>query len=114
MRHRSRPTDLRILTRPSAQEEAGFRKGILGKRQSDMMCAAVCYPLASLLNISGVKCEAVESDLGECNHVWIRLADGRALDPTGDQFNLVNSEKMPPVYLGPPLKIHALAPEPTP
>ena len=42
-----------------------FRAGILGDRSSRMMCAAVCWPLASLLSLHGVKAEAVESDLGE-------------------------------------------------
>ena len=32
------------------------------------------------------------------NHIWIRLADGRVLDPTADQFG-----DYPPVYLGDPL-----------
>jgi hypothetical protein len=42
------------------------------------------------------------------NHVWIKLTDGRALDPTADQFNvLFPAMKMPPVYLGPPQSIHA-------
>ena len=85
---------------------ASFRKGILGKRSSEWMCAAVSWPLVTLLNMSGVKCEAVESDLGHCNHIWIRLADGRALDPTADQFNAITPGKYPPVYLGEPLDIH--------
>ena len=84
-----------------------FREGILDGGPSDMMCAAVCWPLVGLLNISGVKCEAVESDLGEYIHVWIRLADGRALDPTGDQFNYLFPDlDMPPVYLGQPTALH--------
>jgi hypothetical protein len=87
-----------------------FREGILGGRPSDWMCAAVSWPLASLLSLHGTPCEAVESDLGECNHVWIRLADGRALDPTADQFNKWFPEKnYPAVYLGAPIDLH---PEP--
>jgi len=31
-----------------------------------------------------------------CDHVWLRLADGRALDPTLDQFDVA----LPAVYLG--------------
>lgn len=87
---------------------AEFREGILDGGPSDMMCAAVCWPLAGLLNMSGVKCEAIESDLGEMNHVWLRLSDGRALDPTIDQFNYLFDENWPEVYLGPPTKYHAL------
>jgi hypothetical protein len=84
-----------------------FRDGILDGTPSWMMCAAVCYPLVTLLNMIGVKCDLVESDLGEFNHVWMRLADGRVLDPTADQFNeLFPDLAMPPVYLGAPTKLH--------
>ena len=84
-----------------------FRAGILGDRQSDWMCAAISWPLSTLLGMSGVKCETVESDLGECNHVWIKLADGRALDPTADQFNKWFPHKnYPPVYLGHRMELH--------
>lgn len=93
---------------------ADFREGVLGGRSSQWMCAAVSWPLTSLLHAYGVECEAVESDLGEMNHVWIKLADGRALDPTADQFNAWGfselPKNLPPVYLGPPLSIH---PQPT-
>ena len=85
-----------------------FREGVLGGSKSDWMCAAVCWPLASLLELHGVKATPVETDLGVCNHVWLRLDDGRALDPTGDQFNWCNSEQMPPVYLGAPGKLHGV------
>ena len=83
-----------------------FRAGILDGDPSDMMCFAVCAPLASMLRLSGVETELVESDLGEVNHYWLRLADGRVLDPTADQFNWCNTEQLPPVYLGPPTKLH--------
>lgn len=85
-----------------------FREGILGGRESAWMCAAICWPLGSLLTMMhGIEVEYVEGDLGECNHVWLRLADGRVLDPTADQFNrLFPDLAMPPVYLGAPTKIH--------
>jgi hypothetical protein len=84
-----------------------FRKGILDGRTSQMMCAMVCWPLVGLLKMYGQECESVESDLGHMNHIWIRLPDGRALDPTADQFNyLFPDMKMPPVYLGAPTTIH--------
>lgn len=86
-----------------------FREGILGGRESAWMCAAVCWPLASLLSLHGVKATPVETDLGEMNHVWLRLEDGRALDPTGDQFNAYGFQPtMPAVYLGPPMKYHGV------
>jgi len=85
-----------------------FREGILGGRPSDRMCAAICWPLVTLLNMHGVNCKDVESDLGHMNHVWIQLSDGRALDPTADQFNRMFADNMPPVYLGEPTKYHPL------
>ncbi len=90
-----------------------FRAGILDGRPSAWMCAMVCWPLSTLLEMSGVPNKAVESDLGEMNHVWLQLADGRALDPTADQFNaLFPDMALPPVYLGAPLVIHAAQPIP--
>lgn len=84
-----------------------FRTGLLGDRSSAMMCAAVSWPLAALLQgVYQTDCECVEADLGDCNHIWIRLADGRALDPTADQFNHLFGYNYPPVYLGPPTAIH--------
>lgn len=85
----------------------GFRKGILLGEPSNLRCAMVCWPLAGLLKAAyGFECEPVESDLGEMNHVWLRLPDGRALDPTLDQFNVLFNEHWPEVYLGPPTKYH--------
>jgi hypothetical protein len=86
----------------------GMREGILGSGSSAMMCAAVSWPLQGYLRVfHGLETEAVESDLGEMNHVWLRLPDGRALDATADQFNaLFPAMGLPPVYLGQPLKIH--------
>lgn len=82
-----------------------FRAGLLGNRSSHRCCFVVCSPLATLLGLHGVEVELVESDLGKGrNHAWLRLADGRALDPTADQFG-----GYPPVYLGPPKKIHRTA-----
>lgn len=91
---------------PSAelvQIASEFREGILDGRPSFMMCAAVSWPLAAYLRaIHGVECETVETDVGECNHFWIKLSDGRALDPTLDQFNRwFPWMNYPPVYVGP-------------
>lgn len=83
-----------------------FREDILDGGPSDMMCAAVCWPLVTLLNMSGVECQTVESDLGQLNHIWIKLSDGRALDPTIDQFNYLFDESWPEVYLGECTKYH--------
>jgi hypothetical protein len=85
-----------------------FREGILDGDPSAWMCAAVSWPLAAYLKVfHDLDSEAIETDLGDMNHVWLRLADGRVLDPTADQFNtLFPHMKLPPVYLGPPLTIH--------
>lgn len=80
---------------------ADFRAGILGDTSSRNMCYAVCSPLAALLAAHGVEVELVESRMpigsAPSNHIWLHLPDGRALDPTADQFR-----GLPPVYLGPP------------
>lgn len=81
-----------------------FRSGILGpKGQSKDQCLAVCAPLQSFLQSAfGFETELVEGELAEgrfiCNHFWLKLPDGRILDPTADQF--VNHCTMPDVYLG--------------
>lgn len=95
---------------------ADFRDGILHGSPSFMMCAAVCWPLAGFLRFSGVDCDTeereLEGDADTANHVWIRLADGRVLDPTADQFDGMG---LPPVYLGKPLApIHRPSPPATP
>ena len=77
-----------------------FRKGILGEYPSNYMCYAISAPLLSLLNIYGINGDLEESDLGECNHIYIRLSDGRVLDPSADQFNWCSREELPSVYLG--------------
>jgi hypothetical protein len=86
-----------------------MRDGIVGNGSSAWKCAMVSWPLAGLLRFHGVECQCVSSDLGHCNHIWIRLADGRALDPTADQFNTLFPEMgLPPIYLGAPTIIHPL------
>lgn len=87
-----------------------FRDGILDGHSSQSMCFMVCAPLVTLLNLHGVQCEMIESDNGLCHHFWIRLADGRALDPTADQFNALFNDSVPPVYLGPPGKYQGVLP----
>jgi len=89
---------------------AGFREGMLGDADSTGTCAMVCWPLAGFLEaMHGIECECIESDLERTNHVWIKLADGRALDPTADQFEQANGSRYPAVYLGAPADIHVEA-----
>jgi hypothetical protein len=86
-----------------------FRDELLDGRPSAWMCAMVCWPLSGLLSRYGVPNRAIESDLGHMNHIWLLLDDGRALDPTADQFNVMfPNMNMPPVYLGPPADIHPI------
>jgi hypothetical protein len=83
-----------------------FRLGMINGEPPMMKCFMVCAPLAGLLSFLGVEVRLIESDLGWTNHCWLQLADGRALDPTADQFNYLDNAKLPPVYLGPPLEYH--------
>lgn len=87
-----------------------FRVGLMGEKGSpEGMCFAVSAPLASLLCVSGVEAELVASDHSDnpdsvwYEHYWIKLADGRVLDPTFDQFC---SEEPVPIYLGKPTEFH--------
>ncbi len=82
-----------------------FRDGLLEKASSRLMCAVVCRPLAGFLSCVGIETEVefLEFDWG--NHMFLRLPDGRVLDPTADQFRDLN---LPPVYIGKPLSIHTV------
>ena len=79
---------------------ASFRKGLIKNREGDMMCGVVSYALQSYLSFLGQPCEIEEVDLKRCNHVFLRLPDGRVLDGTADQFG------GPKIYLGEPLWYH--------
>ncbi len=80
-----------------------FRAGILGGRSSFLMCAAVCLPLETYLSCCcGLHVTIETTNFAEVNHYWLRLPDGRILDPTADQFGLE------PVYLGPLPEAYAL------
>ena len=77
-----------------------FRRGLLGNRPSTQQCFTVCAPLQSFLSLHGIECELVEGDFGHTNHFWLKLKDGRILDPTADQFRKPDGGKMPRVYIG--------------
>lgn len=90
------------------KQATAFREGILGGQPSAGMCAAVSWPLAAYLRaLCGIECETEEGENGTGNHVWIRLADGRVLDATADQYNYPGFKQYPPVYLGEPTELHA-------
>lgn len=76
-----------------------FREGLLDGGSSYAMCAVVSYPLEGYLSFLGVGVRAEKVTFANhptcAGHVFLRLDDGRILDPTADQFGLE------PVYLGP-------------
>lgn len=83
-----------------------FRKGIIGRRKSKGMCAVVTWALQGYLSFAlNLKTEVHESEVGNWNHVYLVMEDGRVLDATADQFN-DGDQIFPYVYLGPPLDIH--------
>lgn len=73
------------------------------------MCFAVCGPLHGLLALYGVEATIEDGEFGDWNHFWLRLPDGRVLDPTADQFNDQLEHPLPPVYLGPAAMVHCSA-----
>lgn len=86
-----------------------FREAVLLGSSSARMCVALAAPLAAAFGVLGLRAQLHESDLGHCNHVFIRLEDGRVLDPTADQFNDNSAEALPGVYLGHEARIHQAA-----
>lgn len=80
---------------------------MLGDKPSNWKCGMVCFALQGYLSILGLKTRLYESDLGEMNHIWMMLPDGRVLDPTADQFNwFFPHMNYPQVHLGELLDIH--------
>lgn len=88
-----------------------YRKSLLGDASGEGCCMLVSAPLANMLmSTYGVACEVAISDLTALDmpftdHAWIRLADGRALDPTYSQFPGGDGTL---VYLGEPTKFHQI------
>lgn len=82
-----------------------FRRGVLGRRESDLMCYAISAPLQAFLKfahgletrlVSGyLRIETKPGRFMEPEHFWLELPDKRILDPTRDQFGY--DEK---VYIG--------------
>lgn len=82
-------TDVELL-----QDASEFRDAIFGDKDSARMCAAISDPLCAALEVKGVPAQVMESNPGESNHVFIQLQDGRVLDPTADQFNWCNPNRL--------------------
>jgi hypothetical protein len=87
-----------------------FRESVLDGLDSKAMCFMVCAPLEGLLSMMGVETTLEDGAFADWNHVWLRLPDGRVLDPTADQFNEHLAEPLPAVYLGPATLIHSVQP----
>ena len=85
----------------------GFRKGILGRKKPNMMCAAVTWPLHTFLDFSGVKTKMIRYAVQEHNFkaVWehwcLIRPDGTIIDATASQFKKPDGTQMPAVYIGP-------------
>lgn len=78
-----------------------FVKGLLSGKPTTDMCFMVCSPLVTYLNGCGIKCDLTEGELQKrYHHFWITLEDGRVIDPTADQFGLLNIyvRKQPSYY----------------
>jgi hypothetical protein len=80
-----------------------FRKGVLGKKSPYMNCHIVSLPLQGYLSIIGINTNIEVGTINikgfYGNHVWLKLEDGRIVDPTASQFNKFGQD-MPDVYLG--------------
>ena len=86
-----------------------FRKGMLARMSPKGKCAMVSWALQGFLSFAEkIETAVYEGDVGEWNHLWLTLPDGRVLDCTADQFNRKGKRpKYPKIYIGPPLGIHA-------
>lgn len=82
-----------------------FRHGILGRRESDLMCYAVSSPLQGFLKheygletrmVSGyLRIQTKPGRFMEPEHFWLELPDKRIIDATHDQFGYEDK-----VYIG--------------
>lgn len=83
------PTDTEII-----KIAKGFTKGILNGKNTVDMCYMVCSPLVSYLSACGIECALTEGEINHCenklHHFWITLSNGKIIDPTADQFGLLN------------------------
>ena len=81
-----------------------FRDGILCEGSSRRMCFMITAPLQGYLSYLGCETELIEGEIDRPDHVaqhfWLRLPDGRILDPTADQFTKPDGSAMPCVYVG--------------
>lgn len=80
-----------------------FRYGMLGRKKGSKYCYMVCWPLSGSLNFLGVKNDLIEGEVYYygywIGHFWVRLANGKIIDPTAGQFS-TGKRPMPTVYIG--------------
>ena len=80
-----------------------FRRGMLGRKCGSKYCYMVCWPLQAYLGLLDFHTDLVEGDV--CyyrywiGHFWLRMDDGRIIDPTADQFS-TDRRPMPEIYIG--------------
>ena len=80
-----------------------FRKGMLDRMSSKGKCAMVSWALQGFISFAtGIQTKVYECEVGEWNHLYLMMPDGRVIDCTADQFG----KKYPQVYIGKPLDIH--------
>ena len=91
---------MRVSNRRVSTLAIHFRRGILKNGRSGGMCFAICTALQGYLSFLGYETEIVEGEVGDANHIWLRLPDGNILDPTADQFARPSGKSMPEVYIG--------------
>lgn len=86
-----------------------FRNKVIGYSSSEGWCRTVSSSLLPLLAEHGVKGVLEQAEVYKergnaaslVSHTFIRLDDGRILDPTADQFRSPTGNQMPKVFLGP-------------
>ncbi len=83
-----------------------FRDAVLQGASSERMCVALSAPLHAAFRALNIPSQIVVSDLGECEHIFLQIAEVLVLDPTADQFNWCSRPKLPGVYMGAPALIH--------
>lgn len=84
-----------------------FRKGMIGRMSSEGRCAMISWALQGFLSFAiRLDTQVYESEVGDWNHLYLVLPDGRVIDCTADQFNKRMKKRYPQVYLGKPLEIH--------
>lgn len=83
---------------------AGFTKGLLGNWTTESKCFMVSYPLQGYLSFLGIECELVKGEVNTpkawWGHFWVKLKDGRIIDPTIEQFNYPEDKPFKGVYIG--------------